>query len=91
MNLTPLARELATSASTLALARRMASLSPSAKSAFTPRSAATATRSSSVSCIDLVINLMCADQNASGVWASSASSAARNERLLSVSGLWRKA
>ena len=48
------------------------------KSAFAPWSVATATRSSSVSCIDLVISLMCADQNASGVCASSASSAARN-------------
>ena len=36
MNLTPLARELATSASTLALACRTASLPPSPKSAFTP-------------------------------------------------------
>ena len=91
MNLTPLARELAMSASTLALARRVALLSPSAKSAFTPRSVATATRSSAVSCIDLVIGLMCADQNAWGVCASSASSAARNARLLSVSGLCRNA
>lgn len=57
----------------------------------TPRSAASATRSSSVSCIDLVIRLMCADQNASGVGASSARTAALKEGLLSVSGLWWKA
>ncbi len=35
-----------------------------------------------MSCIDLVISLMCADQNASGVWASSASSAARKRKAV---------